>query len=114
MARWLYCARIIQNTSNFRCEDTIQNFLEKHDIPGIAGIDTRALTKILREKGTMNGMITTNENYQLERYLRLKAYVTGKVVEKVTCSEKSVLPGDGPKVALLDLGAKEKYCKILK
>ncbi len=39
--------------------DTIQDFLKKHDIPGIAGIDTRALTKILREKGTMNGMITT-------------------------------------------------------
>ena len=37
-------------------EDTIQNFLLKYDIPGISGIDTRALTKILREKGTMNGM----------------------------------------------------------
>ena len=39
-----------------------------------AGIDTRALTKILREKGTMNGMITTNENYNLRReyYLRLR------------------------------------------
>ena len=46
--------------SNFRSTDTIQNFLSKYDIPGIAGIDTRALTKILREKGTMNGMITTN------------------------------------------------------
>ena len=31
-----------------------------------AGIDTRALTKILREKGTMNGMITTDENYNLD------------------------------------------------
>ena len=49
--------------SNFRCQGSIQDFLTKHDIPGIAGIDTRALTKILREKGTMNGMITTNENY---------------------------------------------------
>ena len=47
--------------SNFRSEDTIQNFLEKYDIPGISGVDTRALTKILREKGTMNGMITTRE-----------------------------------------------------
>ena len=45
--------------SNFRSEDTIQNFLEKYDIPGISGVDTRALTKILREKGTMNCMITT-------------------------------------------------------
>ena len=37
--------------SNFRCEGTIQDFLKKYDIPGIAGVDTRALTKILREKG---------------------------------------------------------------
>ena len=44
--------------SNFREEGTIQDFLTKYDITGIAGIDTRALTKILREKGTMNGMIT--------------------------------------------------------
>ena len=61
--------------SNFRCEGTIQDFLLKHDIPGISGIDTRALTKILREKGTMNGMITTNENFNLEEIIpRLKEY----------------------------------------
>ena len=41
--------------SNFRKDITIQEFLTQQDIPGIAGIDTRALTKILREKGTMNG-----------------------------------------------------------
>ena len=75
--------------SNFRSEDTIQNFLKEHDIPGICGIDTRALTKILREKGTMNGMITTNEAYDLNEVLpKLKEYTTGKVVEKVTCKEK--------------------------
>ena len=78
--------------SNFRCDMTIQQFLEENDVPGIAGIDTRSLTKILREKGTMNGMITTNENYNLDEVLpKLKAYTTGKVVEKVTCTEKYTL-----------------------
>ncbi|NCB91614.1 MAG: carbamoyl phosphate synthase small subunit [Clostridia bacterium] len=100
--------------SNFRCEDTIQNFLKRFDIPGIAGIDTRALTKILREKGTMNGMITTDENYDLDTIIpRLKEYTTGKVVEKVTCQEKSVLKGNGKKVALMDLGAKNNIAKSL-
>jgi len=81
--------------SNFRSEDTIQHFLEEHDIPGISGIDTRALTKILREKGTMNGMITTDENYNLEEILpRLAAYTTGKVVERVTCAEKYTLEAE--------------------
>ena len=100
--------------SNFRSQGTIQEFLTKHDIPGIAGIDTRALTKILREKGTMNGMITTNENYNLEEVLpRLKAYTTGKVVEKVTCKEKYVLEGNGPRVALMDFGAKRNIARNL-
>lgn len=80
--------------SNFRKDITIQEFLEEQDIPGIAGIDTRALTKILREKGTMNGMITTNENYDLNEILpRLKEYTTGKVVEKVTCPQKYEIKG---------------------
>ena len=110
-----YIVRELSRTpSNFRCEDTIQNFLKRFDIPGIAGIDTRALTRILREKGTMNGMITTDENYDLDTIIpRLKAYTTGKVVEKVTCSEKTVLKGSGKKVALLDLGAKNNIAKSL-
>ena len=100
--------------SNFRSQDTIQNFLLKYDIPGIAGIATRALTKILREKGTMNGCITTNENYNMEEIqAKLAAYTTGKVVEKVTCKEKYVLEGEGPKVALLDLGAKRNIARNL-
>lgn len=100
--------------SNFRCKGTIQDFLKEQDIPGIAGIDTRALTKILREKGTMNGMITTNENYDLEEILpKLKEYVVGDVVSKVTCDEKYVLEGDGPKVALMDFGAKNNIARSL-
>ena len=78
--------------SNFRCDISIQQFLEENGVPGIAGIDTRALTQILREKGTMNGMITTKEYENLEEVLpKLKAYTTGKVVEKVTCKEKYVV-----------------------
>lgn len=100
--------------SNFRCQGTIQEFLEKYDIPGISGIDTRALTKILREKGTMNGMITTNENYDLNEILpQLRAYEVGDVVSKVTCKEKYTLPGDGYKVALMDFGAKRNIARSL-
>lgn len=74
--------------SNFRNDCPIQQFLEENGVPGIAGIDTRALTKRLREKGTMNGMITTDENFSVEGLLPgLRAYTTGNVVEKVTCRE---------------------------
>ncbi len=102
--------------SNFRSNMTIQQFLEDNGVPGIAGIDTRALTRILREKGTMNGMITTNEEYHLEEIIpKLKAYTTGKVVERVTCKEKYKFPlsGAGLKVALLDFGAKDNIARSL-
>lgn len=80
--------------SNFRFDMTIQQFLEEQGIPGIAGIDTRALTKILREKGTMNGMITTNENFDSNKILPLlHAYKTGNVVEKVSCEHTYEIKG---------------------
>ena len=83
-----------RSASNFRSDRQLQDFLISYDVPGIAGIDTRALTKLLREKGTMNGMITTNESYDLDMILpKLKEYTTGDVVSKVTCKEKIYLTG---------------------
>lgn len=105
--------------SNFRSETSIQQFLEKHLIPGISGIDTRALTKILREKGTMNGMITASEEYKDPENItqdlldRIKSYRCEGVVQKVTCKEKTVLQNDGFKVALFDFGAKNNIARSL-
>lgn len=80
--------------SNFRSEDTIQHFLTEHGIPGICGIDTRALTRILREKGTMNGMITGDEAMAAkpeEVLAKIRAYRPQGVVKRVTRKEKTVL-----------------------
>ena len=100
--------------SNFRSEDTIQHFLKEYDIPGISGIHTRALTKILREKGTMNGMITTKEYADLsEPIRRMKEYQVKGVVLKTTTKEKYVLPGEGKRVALMDYGAKKNIARSL-
>ena len=109
--------------SNFRNQAGIEEFLVKNDIPGIAGIDTRALTKLLREKGTMNGMITTEEHYDLEEVKeKIKAYKVTKVVEKVTCDTVAEYkPGDlgteevpvKKTVALLDLGSKNNIIRCL-
>ena len=106
--------------SNFRSEDTIQHFLEKHDIPGISGIDTRALTKILREKGTMNGMITTKvyADYA-EPISRMHSYSVKGVVKATSCKEKYTIKAAEAfaapikKVALLDLGAKSNIANSL-
>ncbi len=110
-----YIVRELSRTySNFRATGSLEDFLIEQRIPGICGIDTRALTKLLRDKGTMNGMITTNDDYDLEEILpKLKAYRTGDVVSKVTCEKKYVLRGNGKRVALLDLGAKNNIPKEL-
>ncbi len=110
-----YIVRELSRTpSNFRSGDTINHFLEEQDIPGISGIDTRALTKILREKGTMNGMITTNGKYDLEEAKRrIREYTVTGVVLKTTVKEPYVIPGEGKKVALLDCGAKNNIARSL-
>lgn len=80
--------------SNFRSDMYLQDFLMKYDISGIEGIDTRALTKRLRDRGTMNGMITTDEPYHLADVLaRLKEYRVTGVVDRVTCQKKYTVSG---------------------
>ena len=80
--------------SNFRCDMSIQEFLEKFEIPGIEGIDTRKLVRLLRDKGTMNGYITTNESITYEMVKdKLHTYTTGDVVSKVSCKEKKFQKG---------------------
>lgn len=99
--------------SNFQCVGTLEDYLKDNDVPGIAGVDTRALTRHLRENGTMNGMITTNENYNLDEILpKLAAYTIGNAVDRVPYA-KSVLAGKGKKVALLDLGARGGLAEAL-
>lgn len=100
--------------SNFRSEMTLDAFLKAHGVPGICGIDTRHLTRIIRESGVMNGMITTCPDFDLEKVLPvLKSYEVKGVVHKVTCKEPYTIPGEGYKVALLDLGAKKNIAKCL-
>ena len=87
--------------SNFRCEGDLDSFLREQNIVGITGIDTRKLTKILREAGVMNGMIlsgdeseklkTENGKLVAENSLleEIRAYKIEKAVESVQslCNE---------------------------
>ncbi len=100
--------------SNFRCEDTLEHFLKIHGIPGICRVDTRALTKLLRSKGTMNGMITTGDHWRLEEVLpKIRAYRVQDAVERVSCEKAYRLPGKGKRVALMDFGAKGNIMRSL-
>lgn len=103
-----------RTASNFRSEQDLESYLIANDIPGIQGVDTRAITKILREEGCMGGMITTNPDYDLDEILpKLKGYQVKDAVKTVSRTEKEHFPGDGLKVALLDLGTKSNIANSL-
>ncbi|MBS6729927.1 MAG: carbamoyl phosphate synthase small subunit [Lachnospiraceae bacterium oral taxon 082] len=100
--------------SNFRNEDSIQNFLIKNNIPCICGIDTRDLTKRLREHGTMNGFITVDSSFVVEKILqRIKEYSVKGVVKRTSTKEAYILSGKGKRVVLIDFGAKKNIARQL-
>ena len=106
--------RLSPRGSNFRNEGTLDDYLKEHGITGICGVDTRAITRLLRDQGTMNGMITVEENPDVQQKLKLiRTYRVRGTVEKTTRSQVQVYHGDGPKVALLDLGVKENMIRSL-
>ena len=113
--------------SNFRCEMTLDAFLKKNNIIGIEGIDTRSLTRTLRESGVMNGAITTefDPNAEPEKMAALmpaiQGYAVTEAVKSTTCAapmtfEPTAEPKDGGSVlhvALLDLGCKNNIVRCL-
>ena len=104
--------------SNFRCEDTLDNYLKKHDISGIENVDTRALTKILRSQGSMNGMLTCAEHFIVAEIMeKLKNYKVTGTVERVTRKEPEVFPAYGEErhhVAMMDFGVKQNMIECLR
>ncbi|BFK68007.1 glutamine-hydrolyzing carbamoyl-phosphate synthase small subunit [Flavonifractor plautii] len=103
--------------SNFRCEDGLDSYLKQFHITGIEGVDTRALTRILRSQGTMNGMITCAEHFSVQECLeRIRAYRVEGTVERVTRREPQMYPALGERrlrVALMDYGVKENMIRCL-
>ncbi len=96
-----------QEPSNFRCEGNLDAFLKSRGIVGLCGIDTRALTKVLRENGVMNGVITDNpDSVNLEE---LKNYKIENAVSTVSVREPELYKAEDAKftVAMLDFGFKK-------
>lgn len=96
--------------SNFRCEGDINSYLEKLGIIGIYDIDTRALTRIIRESGVMNGAIISEDgDFDKEALLtEIRAYTVSGAVPAVSVKEKELFKAENPKykVVLMDYGYK--------
>lgn len=96
--------------SNWRCKVTLDEYLKAQKVVGLAGIDTRRLTRKLRGEGVMNGVIYTEGFEPDEQTIaEMKAYVVKDAVKAVTCDENIVYPADGEtkyRIALFDYGVK--------
>ena len=108
--------------SNWRCEMELDSYLKQNKIVGLEGIDTRALTRILRDNGTMKGIITLRVDDLTESQIaqKFESLNNKNVIRECTCKEKYEIPGSGTHVAFIDMGAKrgmlrdfaKRDCKI--
>lgn len=99
--------------SNFRCQGKLADWLTAQNVPVLCGVDTRTLTRILREHGTMNGMICNSpEDANIEQ---IRAYRVMDAVKNTTCEQSYQLGCADAKyhVALMDYGAKANIARSL-
>ena len=99
--------------SNFRSQYKLDEYLKKQGIPGICGVDTRELTRLIREEGVMNAMICNRIPKDLAA---INEFAVTNVVDAVTCEKEAVYPALGEKkhnVVLIDYGAKRNIIRSL-
>lgn len=99
--------------SNFRCDESLDKFLRENGIIGIWGVDTREITKTIRESGVMNALITSDKG--LIDYDKIKAYEVKNAVKNVSTNKPMLYPSSEHKynVVLIDYGAKENIVREL-
>lgn len=113
-ARGLVVREVCDAPSNFCTDITLDTYLKEEGVPGLCGVDTRQLTRILRDQGVMNAMICDAVPGDLTV---LKAAPTAGQVAAVTCGEAVELPAEGEEVAhvcLLDCGVTRSVVRALR
>lgn len=92
--------------SNFRSEESLGDFLQRQEIPGIAGIDTRKLTRHLRHHGSMRGVLT-KENESIQHIEQLFSdWPERNLVQETSITKPYIVPGRGKRITVIDLGMK--------
>lgn len=111
------CAYIVReycdSPSNFRCQYTLEQYLKDNGIVGVYDVDTREITKIIREYGVMNAVITDDKSkVDMEK---LKAYTVCDAVKSVSCSKPYMSASKEHKynVVLIDYGTKRNIIREL-
>ena len=95
--------------SNFRCTKTLEQVMQRYSIVGLAGVDTRKLTRHIRDRGTCKGFITNWDTPKLVGLARMQIEELPRdVVSQVSCTGAHVLPAEPKKfhVVAVDCGMK--------
>ncbi len=105
---------LARRRSNWRSEGDLDGFLRRHGIPGIAGVDTRRLTRHLRDAGAMPAAFGTADDVTLKAAAQAEPGTDGRdLVQEVTCTEPYTI-GDGPRrVVAYDFGIKRAILQQL-
>ncbi|MBR6107490.1 MAG: carbamoyl phosphate synthase small subunit [Oscillospiraceae bacterium] len=106
-------SEICDAPSNFRSRGKLSDWLAEQNIPALTGVDTRTLIRILRDRGTMNGMICDSpKDAEIEK---IHAYRVTNAVRSTTCTQAYTLGEENAKhhIALLDFGAKANIAREL-
>ncbi len=93
--------------NNFRCEMALDGFLRQYGVVGFKGVDTRHLTKIIREEGAMKALITSKELTQKEIDEHFEKFTNIDAVEQVSTKEIYEIPGSGKRIGVIDFGVKK-------
>ena len=100
--------------SHWNAKESLSEWLKREKIPAITGIDTRRLTKRLRESGVMKGRIEVNSKFKIQNSNTEEDYGSINWVEKVSCKEVlQYNEGAGKKVVLVDCGVKANIIRCL-
>lgn len=100
--------------SNFRCEETFEKYLEKKNVVGLYGIDTRALTKIIRNNGTMKGVIVTEGTDESEIKKLMAQFDDSDLSMRTTNKDIYVEnKGESKKAAVINLGSEKTLVQEL-
>jgi carbamoyl-phosphate synthase small subunit len=105
--------------SNWRSQKSLKKYLEENNILGVEGIDTRALTRFIREKGAQKALLTTSDealDVLLKKVKTSPSMVGRNLVSNVSCKEPYIWPGseDGKyKVAVIDCGVKYNILRLM-
>ena len=102
--------------SNFRYTKTLNEVFEEYDIPAISGVDTRALTRIIRDEGCQRVIITDAATPHEEAMARLKAYeMPHDMVSRVSCKKRwmSRVANHKYDVVAIDCGIKYNIVRLL-